>query len=55
MSAKTPENAIISAIHEALTKYPEGDGALHWDDQWIQLEHSSHFAKATSGIGSQRV
>jgi hypothetical protein len=46
MSAKTPENVIISAIHDALTKYPEGDGGLHLDYQWIQPEHSSHVAKA---------
>ena len=26
MSATTPENVIIRAIHEAFIKYPEGDG-----------------------------
>jgi len=46
MSTKTPENIIISAIHEAFTKYPEGDGGLHLDYQWVQPEQSSHVAKA---------
>ena len=46
MSAKTPENVIISAIHEALIKYPEGDGGFHLDYQWIRPEHSSHVAKS---------
>jgi hypothetical protein len=46
MSAKTPENIIVGAIHEALTSYPEGDGGQHLDYQWIQPEHSAHVAKA---------
>jgi hypothetical protein len=46
MSATTPENVIIRAIHEAFTKYPEGDGFPDLDYQWIQLEQSSHVAKA---------
>jgi hypothetical protein len=46
MLAKTPENVIISAIHGALTKYPEGDGGVHLDYQCIRPEHSSHVAKA---------
>ena len=35
MSARTPENIIIGAIHEALTTYPEGDGWPQIDYQWI--------------------
>jgi hypothetical protein len=46
MSAKTPENIIIGAIHGALTTYPEGDGGTQIDYQWIQPEHSAHVAKA---------
>ncbi|SIO31195.1 hypothetical protein SAMN05443247_03825 [Bradyrhizobium erythrophlei] len=45
MSAKTPENIIVGAIHEALTTYPEGDGGPHMDYQWIQPEHSAHVTK----------
>lgn len=45
MSAKTPENVIISAIHGALAKYPEGDGGVHLDYQWMRPEHSSHVAR----------
>jgi len=36
MSAKTPENVIIRAIHEAFIKYPEGDGGPTLDYAWIQ-------------------
>jgi hypothetical protein len=46
MSAKTPENVIIRAIHEAFIKYPEGDGGLNLDYEWVQPEQSSHVAKA---------
>jgi hypothetical protein len=46
MSAKTPENVIIRAMHEAFIKYPEGDGGQNLDYQWIQPEQSSHVAKA---------
>ena len=46
MSATTPENVIINAIHEAFIKYPEGDGGPYLDYQWIQPEQSSHVAKA---------
>ena len=46
MSAKTPENVIIRAMHEAFIKYPEGDGGQNLDHQWIQPEQSSHVAKA---------
>ncbi len=46
MSAKTPENVIIRAIHEAFVKYPEGDGGPTLDYQWVQPEQSSHVAKA---------
>jgi hypothetical protein len=45
MSATTVENVIISAIHAAFTKYPEGDGGLHLDYQWLQPEQSSRVAK----------
>ena len=38
MSAKTPENVIIRAIHEAFVKYPEGDGGPTLDYQWVQPE-----------------
>jgi hypothetical protein len=43
---KTPENIIIRAIHEAFVKYPEGDGSLHLDYEWIAPEQSSHVARA---------
>jgi hypothetical protein len=46
MSAKTLENIIAGAIHEALTTYPEGDGGPHMDYQWIQPEHSAHVTEA---------
>jgi len=46
MSAKTPENVIIRAIHEAFIKYAEGDGGPTLDYAWIQPEQSSHVAKA---------
>lgn len=46
MSAKTPENVIIRAIHEAFIKYPEGDGGLNLDYEWVQPAQSSHVAKA---------
>ena len=46
MSAKTPENVIIRAIHEAFIRYPEGDGSPTLDYQWVQPEQSSHVAKA---------
>jgi hypothetical protein len=46
MSAKTPENVIIRTIHEAFIKYPEGDGGLNLDYEWVQPEQSSHVAKA---------
>jgi hypothetical protein len=45
MSAMTPENVIIRAIHEAFIKYPEGEGGLNLDYQWIQPDQSSHVAK----------
>jgi hypothetical protein len=31
MSAMTPENVIIRAIHEAFIKYPEGEGGPNLD------------------------
>ena len=54
MSAKTPEKTpakslehiIIRAIHEAFVKYPEGDGGVHLDYEWIAPDQSSHVAKA---------
>jgi hypothetical protein len=46
MSATTPENVIIRAIHEAFIKYPEADGGQNLDYQWIQPEQSLHVAKA---------
>jgi hypothetical protein len=45
MSAMTPENVIVRAIHEAFIKYPEGEGGLNLDYQWIQPDQSSHVAK----------
>jgi hypothetical protein len=44
MSAKTPENIIIRAIHEAFIKYPEGDGGPNLDYEWVQPEQSSRVA-----------
>src|SRR3984893_18075872 len=46
MSATTPENVIIRAIHEAFIKYPEADGGQNLDYQWVQPEQSLHVAKA---------
>jgi hypothetical protein len=45
MSAKTLENIIIRAIHEAFIKYPEGDGGPNLDYEWVQPEQSSHVAR----------
>jgi hypothetical protein len=45
MSAKSAEDIIIRAIHEAFVKYPEGDGALYLDYEWIAPEQSAHIAK----------
>jgi hypothetical protein len=45
-SEKSPEDIIIRAIHEAFIKYPEGDGGLHLDYEWIAPDQSSHIAKA---------
>jgi hypothetical protein len=45
MSAMTPENVIIRAMHEAFIKYPEGEGGPNLDYQWIQPDQSSHVAK----------
>lgn len=44
--AKTLENIIVGAIHEAFTSYPEGDGGPHLDYKWIQPEDSAYLAKA---------
>jgi hypothetical protein len=46
MSAKTLENVIRQAIHEAFIKYPEGDGGQNLDYEWILPDQSSHVAKA---------
>ena len=46
MSAKTPANVIVRAIHETFIKYPEDDGGLNLDYEWVQPEQSSHVAKA---------
>jgi len=45
MAAESPEDVIIRAIHEAFVKYPEGDGGLQLDYEWIAPEQSSHVAK----------
>ena len=40
MSAKTPENVIVRAIHEAFIKYPEGDGGPNLDYQGFSLSRA---------------
>jgi len=45
MAAKSPEDVIIRAIQEAFVKYPEGDGGVQLDYEWIAPEQSSHVAK----------
>jgi hypothetical protein len=60
MLAKSAEDIIIRAIHEAFVKYPEGDGALYLDYEWIAPEQSAHIAKvillelAANGLGIAR-
>ena len=46
MPTKKVEKIIMGAIHEAFTKYPEGDGILNLDYLWIQPDQSAHLAKA---------
>src|SRR5258705_13612405 len=40
------ENLIISSIHGAFIKYPEGDGGPNLDYEWIAPDQSTHIAKA---------
>jgi hypothetical protein len=46
MSADAIEVLITSAIHTAFIKYPEGDGGLNLDYEWIAPDQSAHIAKA---------
>src|SRR5260370_40796939 len=46
MSTTAVENIIISSIHSAFTKYPEGDGSPNLDYEWIAPDQSAHIAKA---------
>jgi hypothetical protein len=46
MSTTAVENLIISSIHGAFIKYPEGDGGPNLDYEWIAPDQSAHIAKA---------
>ena len=46
MSTTAVENLIISSIHGAFIKYPEGDGGPNLDYEWIAPDQSGHIAKA---------
>src|SRR2546423_15498472 len=46
MSATAVKNLIISSIHGAFIKYPEGDGGPNLDYEWIAPDQSAHIAKA---------
>jgi hypothetical protein len=46
MSTEAIELLIANAIHTAFIKYPEGDGGLNMDYEWIPRDQSSHIAKA---------
>jgi hypothetical protein len=46
MSADAIEILITDAIHTAFVKYPEGDGGLNLDYDWIAPDQSTHIAKA---------
>ena len=46
MSTSAVENLIISSIHGAFIKYPEGDGGPNLDYEWIPPEHSAQITKA---------
>jgi hypothetical protein len=46
MSTSAVENLIISSIHGAFIKYPEGDGGPNLDYEWIAPDQSAHIAKA---------
>jgi len=42
MSTTAVENLIISSIHGAFIKYPEGDGGPNLDYEWIAPDQSAH-------------
>jgi hypothetical protein len=46
MSTLTAEKLITNAIHTAFVKYPEGDGGLNLDYDWIKPEQSAQITKA---------
>jgi hypothetical protein len=46
MSASAIEILITNAIHTAFIKYPEGDGGLNMDYEWIPRDQSAHITKA---------
>jgi len=46
MSKTEIEKLIIGSIHGAFIKYPEGDGGLNLDYEWIASDQSAHIAKA---------
>ena len=46
MSTTAVENPIISSIHGAFIKYPEGDGGPNLDYEWIAPDQSARIAKA---------
>src|SRR5260221_12548478 len=46
MSTSAVENLIISSIHGAFMKYPEGDGGPNLDYEWIAPDQSAHITKA---------
>jgi len=46
MPTTAVENLIVSSIHGAFIKYPEGDGGPNLDYEWIAPDQSAHIAKA---------
>jgi len=46
MSEQAVEILITNSIHTAFIKYPEGDGGLNLDYEWIAPDQSVHIAKA---------
>jgi hypothetical protein len=54
MPTTAVENLIVSSIHGAFIKYPEGDGGPNLDYEWIAPDQSAHITKGyPSGLGRQ--
>ena len=50
MPTTAVENLIVSSIHGAFIKYPEGDGGPNLDYEWIAPDQSAHIAKASRAL-----